>query len=108
MTGWFARLQIRNKLIVLLLATSAVVLAFASAGHLYLQVRSARADAENDLLTQAQLVLDTADAPLAFGDQVALEKVTATLRNSVNILTACLYDEQGNVVPAQRKPGSQD
>ena len=66
MNRWFAQLQIRNKLIVLLLATSAGVLGLASVGHLYFQYMGVRADAGNDLRTHAKLLLDSAAAPLSF------------------------------------------
>jgi signal transduction histidine kinase/ActR/RegA family two-component response regulator len=106
MTSWFSRLQIRGKLIVLMLATSAVVLALASAGTLYFQSEGVREDAENDLLVQAQLIIDSADAPLTFDDQPGLEKALEALRTNTNIRTACLYGQSDGPPATYRQPGA--
>jgi signal transduction histidine kinase/ActR/RegA family two-component response regulator len=106
MTRWFARLQIRGKLIVILLATSVVVLALATAGTLYFQYEGVRTDAENDLLTQAQLLLDNAAAPLAFLNMEEVDQTLATLRTNTNVRTACLYDQAGALVADEIQPGA--
>jgi signal transduction histidine kinase/ActR/RegA family two-component response regulator len=106
MSRWFSQLQIRNKLIVLLLATSAVVLGLASVGHLYFQYVRVRADAANDLRTQATVLLDSAAAPLSFNVDSEAQATLDTLGASVNVRTACLYDEQERLVAQHRKPGA--
>jgi signal transduction histidine kinase/ActR/RegA family two-component response regulator len=106
MNRWFSRLQIRNKLIVLLLATSAVVLAFATVGHLYFQYYGVRDDAANDLRTQGTLLLDNAAAPLAFDRMDEAKETLNTLRNNVNVRTACLYDEARELVAEHRQAGA--
>jgi signal transduction histidine kinase/ActR/RegA family two-component response regulator len=107
MTRWFARLQIRGKLVVLLLATSAVVLALASAGTLYFQYSGIKEDTENDLLTQAQLILENSDAPLTFKDEEWLQSTIEALRQNANVRTACLYDQYDAVAAELRQEGGQ-
>ena len=106
MSRWFAQLQIRNKLIVLLLATSAIVLGLASAGHLYFQYVGVRADAEADLRTQAKLLLESASAPLSFNRDDEAQGTIDTLGGNVNVRTACLYDEQDQLVGRHQKQGA--
>ena len=106
MSRWFSQLPIRNKLIVLLLATSAVVLGLASAGHLYFQYVGVRADAANDLRTQARLLLDSVGAPLLFNRDDEAQTTLDTLGANVNVRTACLYDEQERLVARHQKAGA--
>lgn len=108
MNGWFSRLPIRGKLIVLLLATSMAVLSLASAGTLYFQYEGIRADAESDLLHQAQLILVNADAPLTFDDQDELYKTIGSLRTNPNVRTACLYDKNDALAAGHKQPGALD
>ena len=93
MTAWFRRLPIRNKLIAMLMATSALVLALASGGHLYTDYKNLRRDAESDLRGQAQIILDNAAAAIQFDIPEDGRKTLHTIRSNSSVRSACLYDE---------------
>lgn len=93
MIAWFQRQPIRTKLITMLMMTSALVLGLASAGHLFIDYRNLRADAESDLQGQAQIILDNATAPILFDSEEEGFKTLNTLGSNPNVRMACLYDE---------------
>ena len=93
----------------MLMATSAVVLALASAGHLYTDYQNLRDDAESDLRGQAQIILDNAEVAIQFDDVEEATKILRTLRSNPNVRTACLYDEDDRLfAPYKQGPGASD
>jgi signal transduction histidine kinase len=108
-TGWFRRQPIRTKLITMLMVTSAVVLALASAGHLYTDYQNLRDDAASDLRGQAQIILDNAEVAILFDDVEEATKILQTLRSNPNVRTACLYDEDDRLfAPYRQAPDAAD
>jgi signal transduction histidine kinase len=104
-TAWFRRQPIRTKLITMLMVTSAVVLALASAGHLYTDYQNLRNDAVLDLRGQARIILDNAEVAILYDDVEQATKILQTLRSNPNVRTACLYDEDDRLfVPYQQAP----
>lgn len=92
----------------MLMATSAVVLALASAGHLFSDYTNVRDDAESDLRGQAQIILDNAQVAIEFDDVEEAVKTLQTLESNPNVRTACLYDEQDILFASYRQtPGAQ-
>lgn len=93
----------------MLMVTSAVVLALASAGHLYTDYRNLRDDAESDLRGQAQIILDNADVLIEFDDVEEATRTLQTLGSNPNVRTACLYDEQDTLFALYRQtPDARD
>jgi signal transduction histidine kinase/ActR/RegA family two-component response regulator len=90
--AWFARLPIRRKLIVLILAGSAAVAIIGGAVHLATAYVTARGQAQEDAETQAQLVVDNAVDGVRFKDAVYAREQMDMLRTTSGFRAACLYD----------------
>jgi signal transduction histidine kinase/ActR/RegA family two-component response regulator len=103
-TAWFRRQPIRTKLITMLMVTSAVVLALASAGHLYTDYKNLRHDAESDLKGQAQIILDNAVVAIDYDDTEQAKKTLNTLESNPDVRTACLYDEKDEFFAGYQQP----
>ncbi|HVH55947.1 MAG TPA: CHASE sensor domain-containing protein, partial [Vicinamibacterales bacterium] len=93
MKRWFMRMPIRQKLVTMILATSGIVVTLASIGHFINDYRVTRRAAVDELVAQAQLLLDSTKAALQFGDHRVARETLQTLRNIPDVRTACLYDE---------------
>jgi signal transduction histidine kinase len=104
-TRAFRRLPIRLKLISMMLATAAVVLLLASVGFLIADIVQTRGAIEQDLASQADLILQNSDAPLRFDDKDAAQATLDTLASKRDIRLACLYDDEDALFAAYRPPG---
>ncbi|HJR61299.1 MAG TPA: ATP-binding protein [Vicinamibacterales bacterium] len=93
MRRWFRRLPIRQKLVTLILATSAFVVTMTSVTHLVNDVRVTRLVATEELSALAQLILENAGVALQFDDYKVGSETLHTLKTIDGVRTACLYDE---------------
>ena len=108
MNAWFRRLPIRRKLIAMILTTSAAAVVLAAAGHMATAYYSTRTAAAEDLLAQARVVLDNADAAIRFDDQQVALEILQTIQSVTRIRTACLYRPTGEIFAARAQPGATD
>ena len=103
MMGRFSRLPVRLKLVAMIMATSTAALVLVSVGYLAGDYYQTRRDLEDELRSQANLVLENSTAALQFR---APEDASATLHalaSNRHIRTACLYLPNGNVLAAFRR-----
>jgi signal transduction histidine kinase len=91
--GRLNRLPIRAKLVAMIMITSVTVLVLASAGYLAFDYYRLRADEADELVAQAQLVLENSSAALKFDDARAAGQTLATLASVPRLRAACLYDK---------------
>jgi signal transduction histidine kinase/ActR/RegA family two-component response regulator len=91
--AWFRRQPIRSKLVAMLMTISVVVLALASAGHLYTDYKNLRADAESDLRGQAEIILASAGAAIQFDRADEADATLKAFGSNPDVRSACLYDE---------------
>jgi signal transduction histidine kinase/ActR/RegA family two-component response regulator len=101
---WFMRMPIRQKLVTMILATSGIVVTLASIGHFINDYRVTRRTAVDELVAQAQLLLDSTKVALQFGDHRVTRETLATLRNIPDVRIACLYDETQKLFDEYHSP----
>jgi len=89
--GVFGRLPIRYKLVAMIMLTSGTALVLASIGYLITDYYQSREDLEQDLQTQASMVVENSGAALDFLDAQAAADTLRTLSSNVHIRSACLY-----------------
>lgn len=89
------RLSIRQKLAALLMLTSSIVLVGASVAYLTWDYLRFRADMQDALRAQAELVLDNTAAALTFKDRDAAREALEMLSINPNVRLACLYTSDG-------------
>ena len=102
--------SIRAKLAMLLMIASSLVLVSASVAYVVWDYYRFRAEMQNDLATQAELVLDNTSAALAFNDIEAAQETLQMLSINVHVRVACLYHRNGELFVEQRfdDPSPQD
>jgi len=91
------RLSIRQKLTVMLMLISAIVLGLASVAFVTWDFYRFRADMHSDLTTQAQIVLDNTAAAITFNDPAAAGETLEMLAIHPHVQVACLYLPDGQL-----------
>jgi len=104
MTRLFRRLPIRQKLVAMIVGTSAVVLLLASIGYLVSDYYQTRRALETDLAAQADLILANTASALIFEDQRVAQENLDTLSTKRNIRLACLYQSWDELLAEYRHP----
>jgi signal transduction histidine kinase/ActR/RegA family two-component response regulator len=97
MRGLFPGLRIKQKLVLMIMATSVAVLLLASVGYILTDYYKARDELQEQLAAQAEVILKNSTAALEFLDR---ETATETLRTAAaneHIRAACLYDGAGRL-----------
>ena len=102
MTRLFRRLPIRQKLVAMIVGTSAVVLLLASIGYLVSDYYQTRRALETDLAAQADLILANTASALAFQDPRSAQENLDTLSTKRNIRLACLYQSWDELLAEYR------
>ena len=87
----FRGLPIRQKLVAMILGTSAAVLLLSSVGYLVTDYYRSRRDLLRDLSSQAQLLADNLGAAVEFSDPGAAYDTLQTVKPNPHIRTACAY-----------------
>ena len=115
MRGFFRRLPIKQKLVLMIMATSIAVLVLASIGYIVTDYYRAREDMRRQLITQADVLLKNSTAALQFLDYDAAQETLRTVAANEHIRSACLYDGTGKLfseyisslasVPCPTSPG---
>jgi signal transduction histidine kinase/CheY-like chemotaxis protein len=115
MRGFFRRLPIKQKLVLMIMATSIAVLVLASIGYIVTDYYRAREDMRRQLITQADVLLKNSTAALQFLDYDAAQETLRTVAADEHIRSACLYDGTGKLfseyisslasVPCPTSPG---
>jgi signal transduction histidine kinase/CheY-like chemotaxis protein len=92
MRGFFRRLPIKQKLMLMIMATSIAVLLLASIGYIVADYYNSRDDLRRQLTAQADVIRRNSIAALEFLDQDAAQETLRTLTPNEHIRSACLYD----------------
>ena len=94
----FQDISIKRKLLVIIMITSTVALLLVSAGFVSYEVITFRKGMVNDLSTLAQIIGDRSTAALSFKIQKDAEETLRALSFKPHIVSAALYDENGNIL----------
>jgi signal transduction histidine kinase/ActR/RegA family two-component response regulator len=94
----FSRLPVRHKLVAMIMATTAAALLLASAGFLVGDYFQTRRDLENELRSQANVVVENSTAALQFRDPETASATLHALAPNRHIRTACLYLPGGSLL----------
>ncbi len=106
MRGWFARLPVHRKLVVMAWAVSTAAVAAAVIGLVVLDVQRYRNSAVEDTRALAQVLAENTAAAVVFGDQAIATDTLASVRVRPVVGLACVYDANGALVARYaRTPG---
>jgi signal transduction histidine kinase len=99
-------LPIRQKLMVIILLTTAVALLLAGVGFVFADSFLFYRHLQRDLSAFAQIVADNTSAALAFDDPKAAQETLAALRARTHLVAACIYRKDGTVFASYLRSAS--
>jgi signal transduction histidine kinase/ActR/RegA family two-component response regulator len=106
MKKWFARLPIRRKLIVLILASSAAVAIIAGTVHMITSYLTTRQQVAEDSEDQAQVLVDNAHVAVRFLDTTTALEILQSLETISRFRAACLYGRDNVLFTQLVVPGA--
>jgi signal transduction histidine kinase/CheY-like chemotaxis protein len=101
-------LSIRHKLIVISMVTTAFALLVACSAFVIYEWIVYRETAAQEFSTIAQLVSESAAAPLAFNDQLSAAEVLGDLKGNSRIISAAIYGPGGAILSQYVRDGMID
>ncbi len=102
----FRNAPIKQKLLVIIMATTATALLLAGVGMVAADALLFRTSMERDLLALASIVGDNSTAALAFDVPEVARETLSALRARQHIVTACLFQVDGELFARYSRPGS--
>src|SRR5438445_6247328 len=101
----FRKMRLRQRLMAIMLLTSACVLLLTCAGVFAYAFLTFRRSTVRLLSTVSAIVADNCTAVLAFADRAGAREILSALKREPHITEAALYDEEGKlftVYPEER------
>src|SRR4029078_9817000 len=97
------RLNVRQKLMAILLLTSGVAVTIACGAMVAYEVHQARESMREDLASLADIAGANSTAAMTFGDVKASTEILAALSARPSLVAAALYDSKGHLFAAFRR-----
>src|SRR5262252_8024554 len=91
-------LSIKSKLTLIIMGTSAVALALVAAGFVTYELITFQRATRQDLFTLAEITGTQSTGALTFDDEKAASEILGGMRAKKQIVAACLYDRQNDVL----------
>lgn len=98
-------IPIKQKLMVIIMATTTVALVLAGIGVIVADSFLFRGYLARDLSALAQIIADNSTAALAFNDPDTAEETLAALRARPHVVSACIYRLDGTVLATYSRDG---
>src|SRR5678816_1069461 len=95
--GMLKRLSIRQKQMLIIMATSSVALLLAGVAFVVYEVISFRGAMTANLSTLASVIGNNSTAALKFQEPATAKELLSTLEQEKHIVAACVYDKDGDV-----------
>ena len=96
--GWFTGLRIRNKLIVIILAVSLIVVGIIGAVRIAWDIEQGRKSLLQESSALLQLIGDRSSAALIFEDTRLAKENLSSLQKIPNIVDACIYRKDNTLL----------
>src|SRR5271163_2525335 len=100
----FRDIPIKQKLMVIIMATTTAALLLAGIGIVGADSFLFRRDLERDLSVLARMAADNSTAALAFNDPQAAAETLAALRARTHLVAACIYKRDGTIFAKYTRP----
>ena len=96
--------SLRRKVLLLVLAATAIALGLSALGLVIYDLRAYERQWTNDLNTQAELLARTSAAALSFGDRETATRDLAVLKVRPRVMAAAIYTRDGELFATYAKP----
>lgn len=104
--NFFARSSIKQKLMLIIMITCSVGLLLASAAILIFEVTGFKQVLRRNTQVMAQVIGANSEAPLRFKDKDAARETLAALKAEPYVLSACVYNESGQILATYYREGA--
>jgi hypothetical protein len=99
-------IPIKQKLMVIIMATTAAALLLSGIGIVVLDSILFRASMQRDLSALARIVAENSTGALSFEDPRAAEETLAALKARPHLVAACIYRATGAMFATYARPGA--
>jgi len=99
-------MPIKRKLMVIILMTTTAALLLAGIGILVFDSVFFKAQLQNDLQAQAQIIADNSTAAVSFEDAKSATEMLGALRERPHIVSACIARTDGTTLASYVRPGA--
>ena len=99
-------MPIKRKLMVIILMTTTAALLLAGIGILVFDSVFFKAQLQNDLRAQAQIIADNSTAAVSFEDEKSATEMLGALRERPHIVSACISRTDGTILASYVRPGA--
>lgn len=106
MMGSFRDRPIKQKLMIIILSTTAAALFLSGIGVVTFDTIVFRESLKRDLVALAQIIGDNSTAALAFNDPQSAAETLGALRARSHLVTACIYRLDGTILAQYKRPGA--
>ena len=96
----FRDIPIKQKLVVMIMVTCTAALLLAGVGIVFTDSILFRQFLQRDLASLAKMISENSTAAVAFNDSKSASETLNSLRERTNVLTACIYRDDGTVLAA--------
>src|SRR5579883_384485 len=103
----FRDIPVERKLLVTILATTALALLLSGLSFLVLDTVFFRQQLRRDLSAQARIIAENSTAAVAFDDAKSAEETLNSLRERPHVTAACIYRLDGSIL-ASYSPAQED
>jgi signal transduction histidine kinase len=104
----FNHASIKRKLTFIIMLTAGIALALACGGFIAYELLTYRQILANEMTSLAGIIGTNSTAALAFNDPGAAENTLAILKTEPRILSAAIYQRNGQLFAAYRRPDRRD
>src|SRR5438105_10760291 len=94
---FYRNLRIKQKLMLLVTLTSGIALLLTCGAFMTYEIFTLPGHIAGELTTVADMIASGSAAPLTFQDPKTARENLRTLATNLHIISACVYDRQGNV-----------
>jgi len=105
---WIANLPIRRKLMLVIMLTSGAVVLLTLIAFLTYEYFTFRRSTVRELSTLGSILATNSTAALAFDSPTEAAEILSALQAETQIVSACLYDDEGNVFAVYPVSGGSD
>jgi len=108
MKNWLLGSTIKRKLTLIIMLTCSVALVLACAAILFFEHAGTRQILKHNTQVMANVIGANSSAALSFKDKNAAKETLAALRAEPYVLSACLYDRDGEVFATYYREGTKE
>jgi len=106
MSNWLFASTIKRKLTLIIMLTCSVALVLACAAILFFEIAGTKQILKHNTQVMAEVIGANSSAALSFKDKSAAKETLAALRAEPYVMSACLYNQDGEVFATYYREGT--